>query len=202
MLIVRLPLLNAVTISALSLQLLRPNLPAGSNSIAALTLPNDLQVAANASSQFNSSGTIPQQWDGTIELPLIELNLSPPFPSSDGSSRLQNNTHISMYNVSAGPKPDPVPRPAPDLPPLPHGWNVVCNPRLGTGISPRSCLEAWALLPPIERIVSFGPRNAENTYDVGLPKRYQSCTLRSPSPGALPPPPLPSPLLPEVSWAR
>ena len=178
MLIVRLPLLHAVTISALSLQLLQPNLPAESNSIAALTLPNDLQAAANASSQLNSSGTIPQQWDGTLELPLNELNVSLSFPSPDVSSRLQNDTYISMFNVSAGPKP----RPGPDLPPLPRGWNVLCNARLGTGMSPKSCLEAWTLLPPIERIVSFGPRNAETTYDVGLPKRYQSCTLQQPSP--------------------
>lgn len=182
MLLVRFPLLNAITISALSLQLLQPNFPAESNSIAALTLPNDLQNAANATPQFNSSGTIPRQWDGTIELPLNELNISLSFPSSDGSSQLQNDTHISMFNVSAGPKPGPGPRPAPDLPPLPQGWNILCDSRLGTGMSSPSCLEAWTFLPPIERIVSFGPRNAETTYDVGLPKRYQSCTLRNLSP--------------------
>ena len=182
MLIVGLPLLNAITVSALSLQLLQPTLPAESNSVAAFALPNGLQAAANASSLFNSSGTIPQQWDGTIELPLNELNISLSFPSSNGSSPLQSNTHTSMFNVSAGPKPGTGPRPGPDLPPLPHGWNILCDSRLGTHISPQSCLEAWALLPPIERIVSFGPRNAETTYDVGLPKRDQSCTLRNPSP--------------------
>lgn len=177
MLIVSLSLLNAITISAISLQLLQPSLPAESNSPAVYALPNESRLAAKASSQFNSSDAIPQQWDGTIELPLNELNISLAFSLSDGPFDLQNDTYISVFNVSAGTRPKPGPRPAPDLPPLPRGWNIICDGRLGTGMSPTSCLEAWTLVPPIEKIVSFGPRNPENTYDVGLPKRYLSCML-------------------------
>ena len=176
MLTVLLTLLNAMTISALGLQLIQPTLPAESNSIATL------QAAANASPLFNSSSNIRQQWDGTIELPLNELNISLSSSSSAGPPQLRNDTYISMFNIPAGPrpKPGPGPRPAPDLPPLPSGWSVMCKSRLGTGISAQSCLDAWTLLPPIERIMNFGPRSAASNYDVGLPKRYLSCMLRHP----------------------
>lgn len=183
MLTIYLSLINAVPISALGLHFLQPILPAESNSTTAFALPNDPLAAVNASHLLNSSGIVPQQWDGTIELPLNELNTSLSFPLLNGPSHLQSDADISTYNASAGPrpKPGPGPRPAPDLPPLPRGWNIVCDGRLGTGMSPPSCLEAWTFLPPIETIVSFGPRNAENAYDVGLPKRYLSCMLRNPS---------------------
>lgn len=168
MLPVQLALLKSITISALGLQLIRPILPAQPNSAADVALPNGLRAAANASHLSNSSSTMPRQWDGTIALSLHEFNTSLPSPSSNDPSQLWNDTYISTFNIAAAP------RPAADLPPLPRGWRIVCSTGLGTGISPSSCLEAWTLLPITKRILSFGPRDAANTYDVGLPKRYLS----------------------------
>lgn len=176
----QLTLLKATTVSALSLQLVRPMLPAESNSTANFALPNGLQAAANASPLLTSSNNIPHQWDGTIALPPEGLTRSLSSTSSSDPSQLWNDTYISAFNTSAGPRPRPGPRPAPDLPPLPRGWGIACTGRYGIGMNPSSCLEAWSLLPPIERTLSFGPRNAANTYDVGLPKRYLSCMLQYP----------------------
>ena len=179
MLLSSLTLLKGITVSALSLQIVQPISPAKSKSNDDFALPNGLGVAANVSLISNFSNTIPQQWDGTIALPLNELNISHSSPLSNDSSELWNDTYISLLNTSAGPRPRPRPgpRPALDLPPLPRGWGVSCDGRYGTGMKSSSCLEAWALVPPVERELSFGPRDAANTYDVGLPKRYQSCTL-------------------------
>ena len=178
MLLVQLTLFKAITISALTLQLIQPISPSESTSSNSFALPNGPQVAVNAFVTYNSSSNISQQWDGTIALPLNELSISPSSPSIDDPSQLWNNTYISAFNISAGPRPRPGPEPAPDLPPLPREWGIRCSQSLGIGISASSCLAAWALLPSIDRTVSFGPRNAANTYDVGLPKRYLSSTLR------------------------
>lgn len=164
-------LLKTIAASVLSVQLVRPTLPAGSTSSPHLAPPNQLQTAANASLKSDSSSAIPSEWDGTIALPLTVLNISLSPPSSNDPSPLLNDTYISTFNISAKPQPPP------ELPPLPRGWGLHCSKALGTSINPSSCLEAWTLIPPIERTISFGPRNAADKYDVGLPKRYQSCTL-------------------------
>lgn len=170
-------MIKAVTASALSLQLIQPMIPAETDSTAEFALPNGLQAAVNASILSSSSSALPQQWNGIIALPLDELSVSLSSHSSNEPSQLWNDTYISTINASAGPRPRPGPRPAPDLPPLPRGWRIWCSGRLGTGLNPSSCLEAWTFIPAIERIVSFGPRDAAHTYDVMLPKRYLSCTL-------------------------
>lgn len=177
MLSVQLALLKAIASSALSLQLVQPIIPAESIRNPSFATPKELQAAANASLRSALPSTIPPEWDGTIALPLNVLNISLHSPPSNDPSPLWNDTYISTLNISAGP------RPAPSLPPLPHGWALRCSARMGSNINPSSCLEAWALIPPIERTLSFGPRDGTNTYDVMLPKRYQSCTLRhSPMP--------------------
>ncbi len=178
MLPVQLVLLKTIAVSALSLQLVHPLLPAESNSTSNLALPNGLRAAADAPPVFNSSSSVPGHWDGTIKLPLNVPNIPLSTPTSNNLSPSWNDTYLSTFNVSTGPQPQPEPKPAPGLPPLPPGWRVVCNGKLGTGLKLSSCLEAQTLFPTVERTVSFGPRNAANTYDVGLPKRYLSCTLR------------------------
>lgn len=173
MLPVQLTLLKAITTSALTLQLIQPNVPAESNVTAGLALPNGPPAAASAFLSFNLSNATPQQWDGTIALPLNELNMSLSSPSPDDPYQLWNNTYISTVNISTGPRPRP-----PDLPPLPRGWVSRCSQSGDTDIKLSSCLAAWALFPYSERTFSFGPRNASSTYDVGLPKRYLSSMFR------------------------
>lgn len=177
MLSVQLALLKAIAFSALSLQLVRPILPAESIRSPSFATPKELQAAANASLRSALSSTIPPEWDGTIALPLNVLDISLHSPPLNDPSPLWNDTYISTVNISAGPRPEP------SLPPLPRGWALRCSASMGSNINPSSCLEAWALIPPVERTLSFGPRDGTNTYDVMLPKRYQSCTLRhSPMP--------------------
>ena len=171
MLPVQLALIRIIAASALSLQLDRPTWPAGSTSSLHLARPNQVQTAANASLTSSPSGAIPSEWDGTIALPSDVLNISLSSSSSNGPSPLLNDTYISSFNISAKLPPPP------NLPPSPRGWGLFCSRSPGTSMNPSSCIEAWTLIPPIERTLSFGPRNAAEKYDVGLPKRYQSCTL-------------------------
>ena len=178
MLPVQLILLKTIAVSALSLQLVHPLLPAESNSISSLALPNGLQAAADAPPVSNLSSSVPGHWDGTITLPLNVPNIPLSTPSSNNLSSSWNDIYLSTSNFPTGPQPQRNSKPVPELPPLPRGWRVVCNGQLGTGLQLSSCLEAQTLFPTIERTVSFRPRNAANSYDVGLPKRYLSCTLR------------------------
>ena len=153
---IHLALIKATTVSALSLQLSQP-------------LEQDL-ASTNASLLTNSSGVLTGQWDGTIALPFNEPNRTVSYPLSNDISQSENSTYIFTFNKSSVSRPD--------LPPPPSGWQYICSERLGTGMNPSSCLDAWTLIPPIERPISFGPRTATNTYDVGLPRRYLSCMLR------------------------
>ena len=173
MLPVQLTLLKAITTSALTLQLVQPNVPAESNVTAGLALPNGPPAAASAFLSFNLSNATPQQWDGTIALPLNGLDMSLSSPSLDGQSQLWNNTYISTVNISTGPRPRP-----PDVPPLPREWIIRCSQSGDTDIKLSSCLAAWASFPSSERTFSFGPRSASSTYAVGLPKRYLSSMFR------------------------
>ena len=175
MLLILLAVSKAITISALGLQLAQPIVPPEPISGANLALSNRPQGTVNASLLSNSSNTISQHWDGTIALPLNGFNTSISFPLLSDLSQLWNDTPALKPNTSTVSE-NPI-RP-PDLPPWPQGWAWTCKPLQGIDINPSSCLEAWTLLPPIERTVSFGPRSAGNTYDVGLPQRYLSCTLR------------------------
>ena len=175
MLSIQLALLEGITISAISLQLTQPIVPAGSNSTTDLVLPSWPDGKVNASPLSDSSGTLSRHWDGTIEVPLDEPNISISSLPSDDPTQFWNDTYSLTPNISTVSRP---PRRAAALPPLPNGWRVVCSEKLGTGMNPSSCLDAWTLLPPIDRKVSFGPRGAASTYDVGLPRRYLSCTSR------------------------
>lgn len=98
-------------------------------------------------------------------------------PSSNWVAGPWNETFVAKLNVTAGP------RPMPPLPPLPPTWYTCNGTILGFDLNPSSCLQAWTLIPPIERELSFGPRNIIPPVppgyiprpDVGLPKRYLSC---------------------------
>ena len=175
MLPIQLTLLKAITISALGIQLARPIVPAEPNSDANLALPNGPQRTVNTSLLSNSSINLSRQWDGTIAVPFNEPNISIPFPSSTDPSHLFNDTYMRTLSISTGARSAILPH---HLPPWPKGWNYKCIQKLGTGMNPSSCLDAWTFLPPIEREVSFGPRSAATRYDVGLPRRYLSCTLK------------------------
>ena len=164
MLSIQLALLKGITISAISLQLNQPIVPAGSNPTADLASPLS-----------DTSGSLSPHWDGTIEVPLNEPNISISFLPSDDPIQVWNDTYSFTPNISTVSRP---PRRAHGLPPRPYGWQVRCSDKLGTGMNPSSCLDAWKFLPAIDREVSFGPRSAATTYDVGLPRRYLSCTLR------------------------
>ena len=174
MLPIQLTILKAITISALSLQLNQPINPSKPESDANLSLPSALHRTLNASLLPDSLGTSSPVWDGTLALPFNEPNISISFPLSTESSQSWNDTSIDMPNISTRP-PGPVGQP--DIHPLPKDWRYKCSDRLGANMNPSSCLDAWTLLPAIESKISFGPRSASNTYDVGLPKRYLSCTL-------------------------
>lgn len=175
MLSIQLALLKGITISAISLQLNQPIVAAGSNPTADLALSSWLKGKVNASTLSDSSGSLSPHWDGTIEVPLNEPNISISFLPSDDPTQVWNDTYSFTPNISTVSRP---PRRAPGLPPRPYGWEIRCSDKLGTGMNPSSCLDAWKFLPAIDRKVSFGPRSAANTYDVGLPRRYLSCTLR------------------------
>ena len=174
MLPIQLAIFKAVTISALSLQLTQPITPSNPESGANLSLPNAPQGTVNTSLLSDSLGSSSREWDGTLALPLNEPNTSISYLVSTESSQTWKDTSILTPNIYTGPR-GPV-RP-PDLPPFPKDWTFRCSDKLGTNLNPSSCLDAWTLLPSIESKVSFGPRGASNTYDVGLPRRYLSCTL-------------------------
>ena len=175
MLSIQLALLKGITISAISLQLTQPIVPAGSNPTADLALPSLPKGKVNASPLSDTSGSLSPHWDGTIEVPFNEPNISISFLPSDDLTQVWNDTYSLTPNISTVSRP---PRRAHGLPPLPYGWEVRCSEKLGSGMNPSSCLDAWKFVPPIDRKVSFGPRSAANTYDVGLPRRYLSCTSR------------------------
>ena len=106
-----------------------------------------------------------------------KTSLSLRSPSSNLVAGSWNETFVATLNVTAGP------RPMPPLPPLPPTWYTCNGTILGFDLSSSSCLQAWTLIPPIERELSFGPRNIMPPIpqgyipqpDVGLPKRYLSC---------------------------
>ena len=174
MLPIQLTVFKAITISALSVQLTQPITPSNPESGANLSLTNAPQGAVNASLLSDSLGSSSREWDGTLALPLNEPNASISYPLSNESSQSWNDASIQTPNVYTRPQ-DPVGRP--DLPPFPNDWGFKCIDRLGTNMNPSSCLEAWTLLPALQNTVSFGPRSASKTYDVGLPRRFLSCTL-------------------------
>ena len=174
MLPIQLAIFKAITISALSVQLSQPITPSDSESGANLSLPNTPQGTVNASLLPDSLGSSTREWDGTLALPLNEPNTSLSYPLSTESSQVWNDASIQTTDISSGPR-GPVGRP--DLPPFPEDWGYKCSDKLGENMNPSSCLDAWTLLPAIERKVSFGSRSASKTYDVGLPRRFLSCTL-------------------------
>ena len=171
MLPAQLTIIKAVTVSALSLQLVQTNLLAESNSNANIALSNRLQGAVNASILSNLSSTLPQQWNGIIASPLDEGNVRLFSPSSNDRSHLWNDTYVSAFNISMRPRPSP----GLIVPDFPKGWKFGCDQKFGTGLNPSSCFEAWTFIPPIDEIITFGPRG--RAYDVELPKRYLSCAL-------------------------
>lgn len=175
MLPIQLALLKAMTTSALSLQLSQPIVPAELNSGANFARPNGLQTTVNTSLISKSSDNSSQQWDGIIGVLLNETHISIPFPSSNDLSQRWNDTLISTPSISTDAR---SPISLLHLPPWPQGWDYKCSQLLGTSLNPSSCLNAWTFLPPIEREVTFGPRSSGNTYDVGLPTRYLSCTFK------------------------
>ena len=170
MLPAQLAIFKAVAVSALSLQLVQPNLLAESNSNANIALSNRLQEAVNASILSNLSSTLPQQWNGIIALPFDQSNVRLLSPSSNDRSNLWNDTYVSTLNISTR-------GPGLILPDFPKGWKFGCDQTLGTGLKSVSCLEAWSFIPLVARKITFGPRDTASTYDVELPKRYLSCTL-------------------------
>ena len=170
MLPAQLAIFQAVTVSALSLQLVQPNSLAEVYANANIALSNRLQGAVNASTLSNLSSTLPQQWNGIIALPLDQSNVRLLSPSSNDRSNLWNDTYVSTLNISTG-------GPGLNLPDFPKGWKFGCDKTLGIGLNSGSCLEAWRFIPFVEREITFGPRDTAGTYDVGLPKRYLSCTL-------------------------
>ena len=174
MLPIQLAIFKAITISALSLQLPQPINPPNPESGANLSLPNAPQETVNASLLSDSLASSSREWDGTLVLPLKEPNTSISYPFSTDSSQSFNDTSILTSNVYTGPRGPVGP---PDLPPFPKDWTFQCSDRLGVNVNPSSCLDAWTLLPAIESKLSFGPRSPSNTYDVGLPRRFLSCTL-------------------------
>ena len=170
MLAAQLAIFKAVAVSALSLQLVEPNLLAETNSNANIALSNRLQEAVNASIQSNLSSILPQQWNGIIALPLDQSNVRSLSPSSIYRSNLWNDTYVSTLNVSTEGS-------GLILPDFPKGWKFGCDQSLGTGLNSVSCLEAWRFIPLVARKITFGPRDTASTYDVELPKRYLSCML-------------------------
>lgn len=123
---------------------------------------NEPRAKENPSALFFSSSKDSEQWSRTIS-PTLDFANIPFSPFSEW-----NNTFISAFNVSVGPHPIP--------PPSPRECRYRCNgARLGTNLNPSSCLQAWTLIPPLERTLSFGPRGKPTIYDVGLPRRYLSC---------------------------
>ena len=174
MLPIQLVLFKAITISALSLPANQPKPQLKPESDANLSLPNAHQGTVNASLLSDSLGSSSREWDGTLELPLNEPKTSASYFLSTKSSQSRNDTSILTPNIYTGPRGPVGP---PDLPPFPKDWTYKCSDRLGVNINPSSCLDAWTLLPTIERKISFGPRSVSNPYDVGLPTRFLSCTL-------------------------
>ena len=50
------------------------------------------------------------------------------------------------------------------------------GPRFGHDLNTGSCLQAWTSMPILTQQLSFGDREDDDAYDVGLPKRYLSRT--------------------------
>ncbi|KAM0794089.1 hypothetical protein BDR22DRAFT_895497 [Usnea florida] len=167
MLPAQLAIFRAAAVSALSLQLVQPNLLTDSNSIPDIAVSNRRQGAVDASFPSNLSSTLPQQWNGIIALPINESNARLLSPSSNDRANVWNDTYVSALNVSTG-------GPGLILPDFPKGWKYGCDQTLGTGLNSLSCFEAWGFIPLAKRDISFGPRGPASTYDVKLPKRYLS----------------------------
>ena len=170
MLLAQLAIIKAAAVSALSLQLVQPNLLTESNLNTDIAPSNRRQGAVNASTLSNLSSTLSQQWNGIIALPLNESNVRLLSPSSNDWANVWNDTYVTALNVSTG-------GPGLILPDFPKGWKYGCDQTLGTGLNYLSCFEAWGFIPLAKRDISFGPRGTASTYDVELPKRYLSCTL-------------------------
>ena len=170
MLPAQLAIFQAITVSALSLQLVQPNPLAEVYSNANIAVSNRLQGAVNASILSNLSNTLSQQWNGIIALPLDQSNVRLLTPSSNDRSNMWNDTDVSTLNISTR-------GPGLVLPDFPKGWKFGCDKTLGIGLNSVSCLEAWSFLPLVDAKITFGPRGTASTYDVGLPKRYLSSTL-------------------------
>ena len=170
MLPAQLAIFKAVAVSALSLQLVQPNLLAESNLNANTALSDRRQGAVDASFLSNLSSTLPQRWNGIIGLPPDQSNVRLLPPSSNDPSNLWNDTYVSTLNISTR-------GPGLILPDFPKGWKFGCDQTLGTGLNSVSCLEAWRFIPLVARTISFGSRHTASKYDVELPKRYLSCTL-------------------------
>ena len=160
MLPVQIALLKAATISALSLQLSQPIVPAG------------LDSAINLAS--SSGYVLAGQTDGTIALPPSGPDKTFPYLSNNDSSQAPNDGYISALNVSTiSGLPSPL-----LLPPLPGGWRVLCDGIHGTDMNYSSCQEAWTYFPVYDKSVRYRSRKTASRIDIGLPKRYISSTLR------------------------
>ena len=156
----KIALLKAATISALSLQLSQPIVPAVSDSAINLPSPNG----------YVSAG----QTDGTIALPPNGPDKSFPYLSNNDSSQASNGVYISALNVSTlSGLPNPL-----LLPPLPGGWRVLCDDIHGTDMNYSSCREAWTYFPVSDKQVRYRSRKTASRVDIGLPRRYISSTLR------------------------
>lgn len=175
-----LTLLATFRVSALALQLVQPTVPTSINPFPPSTISDGVQETINTSLLFLLSTVFSDQRYSTIALPLNSSDTSIWFSSLGGRYSSSNETFHWPLNVSAGPRPILGPRPLPPLPHPPRGWRYWCGgARYGTDLNGPSCLEAWSWIPPVERTLSFGPRNPDpggmTTFDVGLPKRYLSC---------------------------
>ena len=58
---------------------------------------------------------------------------------------------------------------------LPGDFNIECNGRQYGRPNPSSCHEAWQLMPPSDRPVTFADRSQEIASDIVLPWRFPSC---------------------------
>ena len=176
MLHVQLALFKATAISALSLQLSQPIIPAGPGS-AGFPTSSDGAQTVNASFLSNSSYTLAEQSDGLIALPPNGPDRSFTYYSENDSSQASNKIYMPTFDVSSVSQP---PHPLFSPSPLPHGWRLTCSEGLGTGLNYQSCSEAWGLFPATERRTTFRSRQTASRNDIGLPKRYISCTSRPP----------------------
>ena len=171
MLLFRLALLSSSVVSAATVQLPQSIVPDRPSSPLPSLLSRGFQWTANVSLLSSLWSNVSEQWDQTIVSAPNATQIQLLLTSSNCASGLWNETFIPGLHVSAG---------AHAMPPPPRPVRYTCNAELfGTDLNPASCLQAWTLIPPLERELSFGPRfigRVATDYDVRLPRRYLSCT--------------------------